>query len=187
MYYLILELNAEPWAIGDVGIHRKGGKVGAHVGRNVQLDAYQQAVKEEAFYYLEGQLPSIWPLQCDVRLEIYIWRQQADYEAASGKRVRKHRADNTNMLKATEDALQGWMIANDTQVTDTHVRMMAQGPDVHPLLVIGVGAADEPSFSELPEEVRFDVQNKLAGNGDLFTAPAAIETEGIFDSLRKLR
>ena len=175
MYFLILKINPEPWAIGDVGIHRKGGKVEAHVGRNVQLSAYQEAIRDEAEYYLgDNRIPGT-PFEVPVRLEFYLWRQQIVYESVSGKQVQKHRVDATNMQKALEDALQGVVYKNDTQVVDIHTVVMEQGPEVEPLIVVGVTPTMGPYFSQLPDEIRFDVQNLLAGNPDLFHADQPIQ------------
>jgi Holliday junction resolvase RusA-like endonuclease len=174
MYFLILEVNPEPWAIGDVGIHRKGGKIGAHVGQNVQLHAYQEAVREavreEAQFQLQGRV-SDFPLSNEIRLEFFLWRQQADYETTSGRRARKHRVDATNMQKGLEDALQGILYENDTQVVDVHTVIMEQGFDVRPLIVVGIEETsedDDRQLLSLPDDIRFEVLNLLAGNEDLF-------------------
>lgn len=129
-YYL--EINPEQWAIGPVGNARRNGKASAYVGRNQQLYAYQEAVREE----LASQNPEM--IEGNVSLRLVFWRRRDDYETASGSRHRKHDVDLTNLQKATEDALQGILFKNDRDVFHIESAILKQGADVIPGVLVGV-------------------------------------------------
>jgi Holliday junction resolvase RusA-like endonuclease len=102
----------------------------AYVGQNQQLNAYKEAVREELG---EQELQ-----QGEHTLYLYFWRNRPEYTTAQARTHRKHEADLTNLQKATEDALQGVLFANDRDVKEVHSVLMAQGPDVEPAIVIGI-------------------------------------------------
>ena len=145
MDWYVVELNPEPWAIGPVGYARRNGKMSAYVGRNQQLDAYKEAVRES----LGLGLPMI---EGKVRLEFYFWRNRAAYTTPQAQTHRKHEADLTNLQKATEDALQGVLFKNDRDVNEVYSVLVAQGPEVEGKIVIGVERSVEQP--ELPTEVQ---------------------------------
>lgn len=122
MYEFDLALNPVPWAIGPVGSGRRNGKPYSYVGRNQELHAFQEAVTDlvGVHEFLEG----------DICLELYFWRELPEYKNEKDHAIRKHHADNTNMQKATEDALQGCIYVNDKFVVKNITQTMAQGPDV---------------------------------------------------------
>lgn len=142
MRWIALDVNPEPWAIGPVGYSRRGGKMSAYVGRNQQLDAYKEAVKEEL-----GEQEK---LTGKVMLVLYFWRNRAEYLTPQARSHRKHEADVTNLQKATEDACQGILFDNDRDVACVFAEMREQGPDVIPAVVIGI---DSYVQGELPEGV----------------------------------
>lgn len=123
-----LPLNPEPWAIGPVGYARRKGSMSAYVGRNQQLHAYQEAVRE----LLDG----VEMMEGPYKLTIYFWRNVAEYTTPAQRQARKHDADVTNLLKGTEDALQGILIGNDRDVRHVQGILVDQGPDVIPSVVI---------------------------------------------------
>jgi Holliday junction resolvase RusA-like endonuclease len=127
-------MNPEPWAVGPVGVGRKGGKIWAYIGRNQGLHSYQQAVKEE----LEGSEK----LDGSIHLQFFFWRQVIAAQ-------RENYADTTNLQKALEDALQEVLYANDRTVLHTESIIMAQGPDVIGRILISAEPYIEP---ELPLE-----------------------------------
>jgi len=137
MTWYTLALNPEPWAIGPVGYRRSGGKMSAYVGRNAQLDAYKEAVREEIG---PGPHPVI---EGKVKLVLLFWRNRAEYKTAQSRTHRKHEADLTNMVKATEDALQGLLFVNDRDNNEIQAGIIEQGPDVNPCIIIGVGPSSE--------------------------------------------
>jgi Holliday junction resolvase RusA-like endonuclease len=146
--WYVLEVNPEQWAIGDVSVGRKNGKLFPTVGRNAQLYNYQQAVKE----LLDGtqMLP-----EGKYRLEFFFWRQQSTY-TGDRKKVKKNQVDATNLQKALEDALQGVLFGNDRDVVDIHSVIVEQGPDVRPMVILGVeylGDRMSDTIFELPQAV----------------------------------
>jgi Holliday junction resolvase RusA-like endonuclease len=142
MRWIALDVNPEPWAIGPVGYSRRGGKMSAYVGRNQQLDAYKEAIREAL-----GEQPK---LDGKVTLVFYFWRNRAEYLTAQARTHRKHEADVTNLQKATEDACQGVLFDNDRDVACVYSEMREQGPDVIPAVVIGIDSYIE---TELPPQV----------------------------------
>lgn len=112
------------------------------MGRNQQLHMYQQAIAAElADKY--GALPGA-PLAPCYELDMWFWRNTE----------RANIADATNMQKATEDALQGILLANDRDVVRVGSRVVAQGTDVAGAVVFrirwGVARNSSDHVSEIP-------------------------------------
>lgn len=156
--WFVLNLNPEPWRIGPVSVGRGGGgKLFPVVGRDQQLAAFQEAVRE-----LLGPQTMI---DRPVKLTFYFWREQAAYTGKSEKQIRKHQVDATNMQKATEDALQGVFFDNDSLVRDIRSVIVEQGADIKPRIVIHV----EECVTELWfENIPADVLAKLDDEPELF-------------------
>lgn len=144
--WLRLEINPEPWAIGPVGVSRKEGRIGAYVGRNQQLDAYKEAIREAVNAEL-SEPPEKFPT---VALSLYFWRNRAEYVTPQSRNHRKHEADLTNLQKATEDALQGIFFDNDRDVKEIHSYMVQQGPEITGSVVLEV--REYTGSIELPGE-----------------------------------
>jgi Holliday junction resolvase RusA-like endonuclease len=144
--WFVLDINPEPWAIGALGVARKGGKLIPYVAGNAQLKAFQEAVREELN---ENEMT-----EGKFALRFCFWRNRAEYQTHQARTHRKHEADLTNMQKATEDALQKILFDNDKDVLDCHTTVVEQGPDVKGRIVIGFKLiTDELSVSDLPQEV----------------------------------
>lgn len=126
-------VNPEPWAIGPVSVGRRGGKMIPIVGRNQALDAYKEAIKEDFGYRYPGD--SMLPGQYS--LDFFFWRK-LEAGVTVGRDRRQHQADGTNLMKATEDALQGLVIDNDRNVMRAGWAIVSQGPDVVPGVVVRV-------------------------------------------------
>lgn len=148
--YLLIDINPEPWAVGPVQPIRRGGKLAAYMGKNQQLAAFQDAVRE-AVRETWGELP---PLEGHMELELYLWRSRDEYTTPNERRHRKHEADATNMLKATEDALQGVLFVNDRDNISVHAHIIQQGADVAGKILIVLRRVD-------PVEHRRDLINRL--------------------------
>ena len=161
-YWFVLDLNPEPWAIGPVGYSRRGGKMSAYVGRNQQLDAYKQAIKEALDF--EGPM-----LEGKVTLNLWFWRHRAEYETPQARTHRKHEADATNLQKSTEDALQGVLFANDKDVRVVRSVVVDQGPEVVGRIVIHVREQDPlvyHGYTVWPHHVQ-EMMDKLDGQGTM--------------------
>lgn len=123
------------------------------MGRNQQLDAYKQAVRDELqhSYAIPGPLPA------GYELDMYFWRNRADYTTTQARQARKNEVDSTNMQKSTEDALQGLLIGNDRDVIRIRSTIMGQGPHILGAVVIhvrwGIDQEEENYASIFPEKV----------------------------------
>ncbi|MFD8340618.1 RusA family crossover junction endodeoxyribonuclease, partial [Streptomyces solisilvae] len=142
MYYN-LDINPEPWRIGplSVGRNKKSGGMFAQVGRDQQLHAYKQAVKEQLSLYDTFMVPGLFEAR------YYFWRRQDSYTTQRQVEHRKHEADLTNLTKATEDACQGVLFGNDRDCVGIENYLFEQGPNVRERVIVGVspvGAREDP-------------------------------------------
>lgn len=143
MSWYALDVNPEPWAVGPIGYARKSGKMTAYMGQNQQLNAYKEAIREAIG---EGHTP----IEGKVRLIVFFWRERAEYQTHQARTHRKHEADATNLLKATEDALQGILFVNDRDNNDVRGVIVEQGPDVVGRVLIGVApSGDTPDIVQM--------------------------------------
>jgi Holliday junction resolvase RusA-like endonuclease len=144
MYY-VLGINPDPWAIGPLGVGKKGGKFFPYVGRNQQLHAFKEAVKEELIAQEAMML-----MPGKYQLEFHFWRRLDSNSSGS----KKNTADATNMQKACEDALQGVLIDNDRDVVKIGSTIVEQSSTVTPCIVIqaNIWGAIDPD-RELPDWV----------------------------------
>lgn len=141
-----LNLNPEPWAVGPLTVIRRDGKLIPTMGRNQQLDTYKRAIRDELETKYPHSLSAL--LEPEYVLDFFFWRntQGGNY------------ADGTNLMKATEDALQGILIYNDSQVAQARWSVVAQGPDVSPAVAFRIEwrfqvRALMPSMVPLPENI----------------------------------
>lgn len=134
IFWYVLPINPEPWAVGPLGIGKKNGKFFPYMGPNPTLKAYKEAVQEE----LKAQEAQMLP-KGEYRIACYFWRRLDTYHTASGREASMHQADGTNMLKATEDAVQGILFDNDRNVrSGTWAIMEEQTMMTTPTLIIAV-------------------------------------------------
>lgn len=148
--WYVLDLNPEPWAIGPVGYARRGGKMSAYVGRNTQLAAYQEAVREElgdGHKLMSGY----------IHLKFFFSRNIAEYKTPQSRTARKHEADLTNLQKATEDALQGVLFKNDKDVKYCESFEVAQGMGEPGFIIIGIAELVEIPLSQLVPDPVLDL------------------------------
>lgn len=147
-------VNPEPWAVGPVSVGKRGGKMIPVVGRNQQMDAYKSAIREE----LEEDYPSSesFILPPSYSLDFFFWRR---LDASSDGSRRQHQADTTNMVKATEDALQGILIGNDRDVLRVQGITVAQGPEVIPGVVVRIewDIDSTDALRLLPKEIELEL------------------------------
>ncbi len=151
MEWYILGLNPEPWRVGPLGIGRTGGKLRPYVGRDQQLYGYQEAVKAE----LKRLYPSA-PLLPEVEVELvfYFHHVLEEYTSLSGRKTKDNLADLTNLVKATEDAIQGVLIRNDRLVMkQRNYLRRTDTDDATPYVVIGVAPYVGENPNDFPDEV----------------------------------
>jgi len=166
-FWFHLPLNPEPWRVGPVGYARRNGKMSAYVGRDQQLDAFKSAVAEE----VRDQWGDRPPLEGKLRLEIFFCRHRAKYRTPSERSHRKHDADATNMLKATEDALQGILFENDKDNVDVRAVILEQGESVHPQIVIHVAPVEYGDVQSVIDLMPVDVARKVIHSMSNATPP----------------
>lgn len=132
--YFNLDINPEPWRIGPVSAARnkKNGGWYAQVGRDQQLHAYKQAVREQLGDYNTFLAPGLFVSK------YFFWRRRDSYTTQLQREHRKHEADLTNMLKATEDACQEILFGNDRDCVSHENYIFEQDTDVRPRVVVGV-------------------------------------------------
>jgi Holliday junction resolvase RusA-like endonuclease len=126
--YWVTGINPEPWAIGTP--YRRGSK-GLGISPNGKLKAYQAGLTEE--FYVQN--PHAVVHQGDLQVTFYFWRSSAHGQPA----------DATNLMKATEDALQGILYDNDRSNRDVRSIIMEQSPPTSPHIMIEVDQFVRPS------------------------------------------
>ncbi|AVD99562.1 RusA-like resolvase [Gordonia phage Butterball] len=128
-----LNLNPEPWAMGDVQVITKGRRPWPKVTPNKTLKSYQDALVAEL---LAGGAESLPGPYYSIRYSFS--RQRTQYETRS-KTVTRNWADVTNMQKGTEDALQGVFLPNDRAVIQNLSRLVSsQEVTTWPYVVIEI-------------------------------------------------
>lgn len=145
--WFVLPLNPEPWAVGEAGVRRVNGRTRGYVGPNLQLKAYQAAIREQ----LGTQEDQLWfPKGTKLQLSCWFWRQRAEYVTPQARTARKHEIDATNALKAIEDAFQKYLYHNDKDNLRVTSTMVSQDVDItHPKIVVKV----EPYYGFNPNEI----------------------------------
>lgn len=174
-HWYFLDVNPEPWAIGPVGYARRGGKMSAYVGRNDQLHHYKEAIKEA----IRSQQPVMF--EGPFELTIWFWRSRDEYTTPQARTHRKHEADATNLYKATEDALQGILYANDKDNHHTEGFLVEQGPEVHGKVVLRIRTL---GLVGLPADTPVRILDWIR-NADTSDQPSDMEWRGPTDESYK--
>lgn len=157
--WFVVPVNPYPWKVPPMSVGRaKGGKLFVRAGRDEGLYTYQQAVKE----HLIAQGAE--KIEGPVRLEMYFWRNMAEYTTWQGRRARKNEVDTTNLQKATEDACQGILFDNDKDNIQVYSHRVSQGPDTSSCVVIRAAPATEAPPA-LPPRVEEALNAVLDGTG----------------------
>lgn len=151
----VLQLNPEPWAVGPLSVARgKGGKFFPRMGANQQLVSYQEAVRAELKRQQAEMVRGPFGEYDAYELVFMFHQVLAKYLTASGRQSQQKQADLTNLTKATEDAIQGILIPNDTLVEKSTLYVQrSEVEDAVPYVIIGVGQYLGINPNELPPEV----------------------------------
>lgn len=121
-------INPVPWQPS-----RPGGRGNKQFFKPAELAMYQDSLAAA----LQALDTRKW--EGPMSLRLYLWRKlEAGTRTHSGRRHRAHQADATNMQKATEDACQGALFANDREVVDVHTMIMEQSPECEPRIIIEI-------------------------------------------------
>lgn len=154
--WFVLDVNPDPWEVGPMNVVRKGGVFRPFVGRSQKLDDYKKAVREAI---MKGDQPYSF-MTGKLSLTCWFWRNRAEYENPQARRYRSHDADATNLLKSTEDALQGLLYDNDKDNVHVQGYIVAQGPNVQPAVIICLKPA--PGVADMMRLIPPEIFAKLA-------------------------
>lgn len=153
-HIVLTGINPEPWQapLGSVG-RKKGGGTFVRMSTPPKQMAYQTAIREtidQAYpeYAADQGDTYLFPKGKPLSIRYFFWRQLDKYQTESGRNMTGNRADLTNIVKATEDCLQGRLIWNDVEVVHEEARYMAQGVLVVPRILIMID--DDPGSFEFP-------------------------------------
>lgn len=170
--WFVLDINPDPWAIGDLGVGRNNGKIRPYVGRNQQLWNFQKAVKEYVEDVLKDKPEWNYLEPGKFRMTFLFWRRIDEYKSVQARTHRSHEADLTNLVKATEDACQGLLYKNDKDDIHQENYLVDQGPDVKGRIIFWVEPApDLPEIlNTLPPEV-YEILSELDNEFPSFEGP----------------
>ena len=133
-WFLIEGVNPEPWTASQAATGRKGGQRVVSFYKSEQLKVYQEAIKAE----MKQNYPDLVPVEGDLEIEFYFWRQLTEYKTETDRQSRSHHADATNMQKALEDALQKILFKNDRWVRRITSTVVEQEVTTESQILIGV-------------------------------------------------
>jgi Holliday junction resolvase RusA-like endonuclease len=167
-WQFILPINPEPWAIGPVGVTNRGGKMRGFVGKNLQLDNFQNAVRDMLKQQMDGmEGRELFPMAVPCQIKFWFWRRLDSYEGVTGRKSSRNWADATNMQKALEDAIQGVLTGNDKHNHVIASEIVHQAEEVLPGIVIDLRPAKP--FSPLEMGIKtFERAVELFEKADIF-------------------
>lgn len=131
--FLIQDVNPEPWESPEAAIGRKRGKLVPQLFTKPKQRMYQESLRS-AFHERYGFDVEL--AEGEISVEFYFWRDMTPVETARSRKTRAHVADATNLQKATEDALQGLLYANDEKVKHVQSLVVEQDVAVRPAILI---------------------------------------------------
>jgi len=140
MRYLIPGVNPVPWKAPINTVQRRGSKSFCQSRKHPDTDAYQQQLIDR-FSVLYPDVESLGK-EWDVELTITFWRDLTPFKRSDGRTGRARKADVSNMVKSTEDALQGILFDNDRQVQSASGIIAHQAMDIEPLLLIELSVVE---------------------------------------------
>jgi len=152
-YWYICDVNPVPWRVGPVGATRNKstGRMKGYVGRDAELHAYQEAIRES----LRSQGTTL--LDGPISVTMWFWRAIEEYKTEKAAKARSNEADGTNLYKGTEDACQGLLFNNDRNNISGHWYIVEQGPESCGRVVICVeqygNLTREDPLSYIPDEI----------------------------------
>lgn len=160
---LIEGVNPEPWTSPSLGTKRVGRKIVPVSFKNENQRAYQEAVHElleEALAELGIEYP-VFGAGVDLFAEFTFWRQLDRFNVGDQGRTRvRKRPDLTNMVKATEDALQGLLYVNDQAILVQSNHLAGVGPEVEPALLVCIESLGSalPPLAWSPGQERTEIK-----------------------------
>jgi Holliday junction resolvase RusA-like endonuclease len=175
--YIIDDINPEPWTAPEASMGRKDGRFTIRMFSHEQMKNYKEALAEAIKY--DGPLNFG---DMELEIDLYFYRQVAEYETMSGTIGHAHVADATNMQKATEDALQGLLFDNDRQIRRIQSFIVEQSQETNPPKVVvkvtphsGFIGTRDKTFLDFIENKDLRIANDYDGSSTLLQG-----REGIF-------
>lgn len=147
------EVNPQPWAVGTFSAvrNKQTGKMITKPSPDMTLVTYQNSIRE--MLEMQGAVMR----EGKYALRFTFSRQLDKYVKTTGKgTATRNQADGTNMMKATEDALQGVIIGNDRDVvTATWVMSGPQLDTTDPWVIVELvyGLDDNPGYGVFPPNI----------------------------------
>jgi Holliday junction resolvase RusA-like endonuclease len=159
-WFLIEGINPEPWEAPQASVGRRKGGTFVQFHITETMRSYKEALQTN-FRRLHPNAPPPRDTPCEVRF--FFWRLLVVEERTEHGKVRGHVADATNLQKATEDAFQGLLYTNDRLVVDVRSRIMEQGSETLPQILVAVR----------PPSVDDEVLNAYTQASELHVEPEA--------------
>jgi Holliday junction resolvase RusA-like endonuclease len=156
--WFAVALNAEPWAVGSLGVSHRGKQAYPYMSPNQQLQAYQNALRDE--------LDGAGILTGMVEVKLYIWRRLDVAKVMGGRNRKAKTSDATNIQKATEDAIQGVLIENDRNVQRISTEIVEQNDDCEPCILICVKPYQPLDPATIPDVI-WSLVDKTRGEGPM--------------------
>lgn len=157
--WFVFDVNPYPWKVPPFSVGRKSGKHFVVAGRDQGLHTYKEAIREQ----LEDQ--GYRPITGAVAAFFWYYRSIEVYRTPQGRRSRNHEADTTNLQKATEDALQDYVLKNDRDVSFVQSWRVEQGTDVTPYVVAYIAPflGGVPTFPDVVQSRVDEIVNRSNG------------------------
>lgn len=168
------EVNPQPWAVGTFSTvrNKQTGKLVTKPSPDMTLVTYQNSIRE--LLELQGAVMR----EGKYALRFTFSRQLEKYVKNTGKgTATRNHADGTNMMKATEDALQGAIIGNDRDVICGAWHMAGpQVQDTTPWVLVELqyGLEERLDYATWPgrmtqqgREALFEMQERIAKTKNL--------------------
>lgn len=141
--WFFAEVNPVPWTVPNIAVRRsKGGKPYPQLYASETLITYKKALRDE----IEDRYGAIEPTGAPIGLDFFFYRQLETFETKRGRKRHSNYADATNLQKAAEDALQGVLFINDSQVQQVTSTIIEQSSDTYPAVVIKLTLNPEPNL-----------------------------------------
>jgi Holliday junction resolvase RusA-like endonuclease len=141
---LVEGINPEPWTAPLLAKKIVGRKMVPIAYPKEELKIYKEAISETVAAALqEAGVPlPVFPKGTLLVVEFFFWRQLEQYRSLeTGRLVTPQQPDTTNMIKATEDALQKVLYHNDNHNRITSGHLVECGPEVEPRIMVMVNVA----------------------------------------------
>jgi Holliday junction resolvase RusA-like endonuclease len=169
-------INPVQWKEPNHGVAR-GPKGRQYVSswKNAEMQAYQLALCEAI---VDADPDRQFPIyeSGDLIVDFFFWRNlERTISPRTGRATSKRRADRTNLLKSTEDALQGILYANDSQIIGGEAIVVAQGHDVAPAVVVIVRPATDERPTDLDPSLLFSADQNADGISVALTVGSEIK------------